>query len=332
MNMTTRHSPGRYDRGSRPAFTIVELLVVIAIIGLLVVLLLPAIQAAREAARKMSCSNNLRQVGLAVPMFEDSRRSLPMAAYGRPYAKFSDNPQDLISSVFTHLLPYLEEKAAYERYDWNRDWAAAENQAVVNTVVPTFRCPSSAGEPLQRGLRAAGVHFPDHTAAVSDFTAVYSWGYPLAIPANQPYRDIWGTSALSPLHESGVYRRPVRRYVIDGASRTLTFVERASSTDRWVSGKLTETNPSTASEWAPWAGQGCNWILSYTDDGANYAPSGLGDCNVNCSNHQGVYAFHPGGAHGVCLDGRIVFLHGDIQPEVLYALVTRSRGETIEIP
>jgi len=324
-------SPQGTRRASRicSGFTLVELLVVIAIVGLLVGLLLPAVQMARESARRAQCQSNLHQVGLAVQMFEDVVHHLPCAAYGRPYNSLSPT----LGSAFSKLLPYMEETALLSQYTWDYDWTAPQNQAAVNTPIAILRCPSSPGDDVQKGIRnASGGQFPDRTAAVSDFTAVYSWGFPLAIPADPIGYDIWGVSALSPVTERNVYRIPTRIRVTDGASYTLTFVERAASTDRWVSGQLVEHNPSTAADWAPWAGQGCVWILSYTDSGANWAPTGLGPCNVNCSNHQGIYAFHPGGANAMFLDGRVVFLSEEIEAEVLFALVTRSRGEIVEIP
>jgi prepilin-type N-terminal cleavage/methylation domain-containing protein/prepilin-type processing-associated H-X9-DG protein len=317
----------------RAGFTLIELLVVIAIIGLLIALLLPAIQAAREAARRASCKSNLRQLGLAILLFEDARKMFPSAAYGRPYAKFSDNPHNYISSTFTKLLPFVEESVIAKQYNSNADWYDQSNQVVVNTEISLFRCPSSPGNSVQQGLRGPPPDdYPQRTAAVTDYAAVYSWGYPLVIPANPPWRDIWGTGALSPLGEDGNYRYPRRRMTTDGASRTLTIIERGDSVQRWVLGNVVEASPSTAASWAPWAGQGCIWLLSYAADGVNWAPTGIGPCNINCSNHQGVYAFHPGGANALFLDGRIGFLDEELSAEVLFSFVTRSRGEQIDLP
>ena len=313
----------------RSAMTMIELLVVIGIIGMLIAILLPAVQSAREAARRSQCQSNLRQVGLAVLMFEDTYKQLPSAAYGKPYNDLSP----AIGSIFTKLLPYMEGTAIAQQYDWNYDWTADENQVAVNVPISFLRCPSSPGADIQSGLRnSSGAHFPQRTAAVTDFTAVYSWGFPLAVPTEPVWYDIWGVSALSPLNEDGRFEIPTRIRVADGATHTLTFVERASSTDRWVSGLLTQSSPTTAADWAPWAGQGCVWILSYTDGGKNWAPTGLGPCNVNCSNHQGIYAFHPGGANVMFLDGRVVFLTEAVEPEMLFAMVTRSRNEVVQIP
>ncbi|MFO0912202.1 MAG: DUF1559 domain-containing protein [Pirellulales bacterium] len=312
----------------RSAYTLVEVLISIAVIGALLSLLLPAAQSAREAARGAACRNNLRQLGLAVAAFENTIEELPMAAYGRPYAKFPENPGDVIGSIFTRLLPMMDHSALANHYDWNRDWYAVENQPVVNSLIPHFRCPSSPGQEIQIGLRGpAGAHFPDRSAAVTDYTAVYSWGHPLAIPAARPDRDIWGVSALSPLHEDGRFRRPLRKFTTDGASHSLTFVERSDTMRRWVGRTMTDPAPMLAQDWAPWAGQGCVWLLSYIEGGASWAPSGLGDCNINCSNHQGVYSFHPRGSMALFLDGHVRHLTTEITAELLYATVTRSRGD-----
>src|SRR5262245_738311 len=97
------------SRSNRHAFTLVELLVVIAIIGVLVALLLPAVQSARESARRMSCQNNLKQVSLAVHNYHDTNRSLPPA---------STNTALSGSSGFAAILPFIEQAALYSQYDF----------------------------------------------------------------------------------------------------------------------------------------------------------------------------------------------------------------------
>ncbi|MFN6191896.1 MAG: DUF1559 domain-containing protein [Planctomycetia bacterium] len=318
--------------GGQLGFTLVELLVVLAIIGTLVALLIPAVQQAREIARRLACQSNLRQVGLAVSLHEHARQFLPAATYGGPY-----NTAGPAGSGFTRLLPYLEERSTADRYLQQEDWTSAGNQLAVNTVIPTFRCPSSAAPARVQGIRKSlGIPVDGNlTAAVTDFTAVYSWGAPFAVPATPFLRDPWAVGALSPFPEEGsglftgtaIFRKPRLRDTTDGMAITITFHERAGMNARWVMARQTDPNPTTASNWAPWAGQGCNWVLSYEASGATWAPSGLGPCNVNCSNHQGIYGFHAGGANVVCLDGGVRFLQDAIDARVLYAYVSRSRGD-----
>jgi prepilin-type N-terminal cleavage/methylation domain-containing protein/prepilin-type processing-associated H-X9-DG protein len=138
----------------RKAFTLVELLVVIAIIGILVGLLLPAVQSAREAARRSSCQNNLRQIGLAV-------HNLASATNGR-------FPRDLCGaggvtyapqfepSILAKLLPYLEQSKLWGAYHADKDWSDALNASVVQTIVPTFICPSTPFPGRVDGDAAAG--------------------------------------------------------------------------------------------------------------------------------------------------------------------------------
>ncbi|MGV3608402.1 MAG: DUF1559 domain-containing protein [Planctomycetaceae bacterium] len=142
----------RIHQLGRKAFTLVELLVVIAIIGVLVALLLPAIQTAREAARRASCSNNLRQVGLALQNYHDTFKTFPPSGfYGRPNSS-GTNPQLAYHHTWvTAILPFLEQKPLYDAINFN---LPAFNQTIlingVNTPlqsveVPTLRCPSDAG-------------------------------------------------------------------------------------------------------------------------------------------------------------------------------------------
>ncbi|MFG0267522.1 MAG: DUF1559 domain-containing protein, partial [Rhodopirellula sp. JB055] len=280
---------------------------------------------------------------LATLLFEDVHKALPAATYGEPYSYLkTGNMKDGISgSPFTELLPFIEQQAIWERYDCEKDWFHEDNQAAINAPLTLYRCPSAVGDSTQRGIqRVVGSTldvYPDRTAGTTDYTAIYSWGFPFAIPDDPFTRDPWAMGALSPVNENSVgfigptlnYQRPKRTMTIDGASHTLTFVEQAGKTDTWINGRLHEAAPSAARAWAPWAGRGCTWLLSYQADGQSWSPTGLGPCNVNCNNRQGVYAFHVGGANSVFLDGSVHYLTESIDAEVLYALVSRSRGDDV---
>ncbi len=320
-------------RNSRSAFTLIELLVCIAIIGVLAGLLLPAINSSREAARKMQCTSNLRQVGLAIHYFERTFRYLPSAAYGRPYEYFKDGIErpksDFVSSPMTDLLPFIEEVPAANMYRWDKDWFDEANQAVVKLPMPIYRCPSSPAKNVIKGIGSSGGNKPELYAGTSDYSAVYSWGYPFLRPSINPMYDIWGVSALSPLLESGDFDRPRLIQTTDGASNTFAFVEQADQEKRYAFRRVIQTRASNAGAWAPWAGENATWLLSYVEDGSTWAPSGLGPCNINCSNGQGIYAFHAQGANALLLDGSVPFLSTGIDPVVLYSLVTRSRGDVI---
>lgn len=146
---------------STNGFTLVELLVVIAIIGILVSLLLPAVQAAREAARRMQCTNNLKQFSLAALNFESTYRGLPYNAITKnnsqmPYIPWDPSGPDAPTpgylggtqgrcSGMVPLLPFMEQSTVAPLYCFNRDWADPSNVAALNLSFPTMRCPSSAG-------------------------------------------------------------------------------------------------------------------------------------------------------------------------------------------
>src|SRR4051812_45822194 len=126
-------SPRFVSPRPRPAFTLVELLVVIAIIGVLVALLLPAVQAAREAARRMQCSNNLRQLGLALHNYHDVNQSFPM------------NYRPVLGGTYSWMqaiLPLIEQQSLYSQITVGGTVALSNNTMVANTVIKTFRCPS----------------------------------------------------------------------------------------------------------------------------------------------------------------------------------------------
>src|SRR6476659_8350371 len=125
----------------RKAFTLVELLVVIAIIGVLVALLLPAIQAAREAARRSSCTNNLKQFGIALHNYHDTLKTFPAGGCSTlPPASLDD----IYSGSHALLLPYFEEKSLANLYDNKKPWMR-QDPKVPATVIPVFFCPSCGG-------------------------------------------------------------------------------------------------------------------------------------------------------------------------------------------
>ena len=139
-------SRGKTVRADRPAgFTLVELLVVIAIIGILIALLLPAVQAAREAARRIQCSNNLKQIGLSLHNYHGSNKCFPPGSFwfGLDYANYR-------GCILIRLLPYIEQQPLYDQYDFelkagvpiDSQKLAGSNDLIQSTIVPVFRCPS----------------------------------------------------------------------------------------------------------------------------------------------------------------------------------------------
>ncbi|WP_428305691.1 DUF1559 domain-containing protein [Lacipirellula sp.] len=152
-----RHTKNRGARRRRSdAFTLVELLVVIAIIGVLVALLLPAVQAAREAARRSQCTNNLKQVGIALHNYESGKGALPAGAgYDRTEPK---------GTWVVAIAPYLEQTALFTRYDFKKYSDQSPNlELAASLTIPSLVCPSDedAAQPILRNRRqGAGSHNP----------------------------------------------------------------------------------------------------------------------------------------------------------------------------
>ena len=156
MNVNLGGGGGLYETGG---FTLVELLVVIAIIGVLIALLLPAIQAARESARRMSCTNNLKQLVLAVHNYHDTLGCLPPEWPGtrRSMTVAADAPANTgyNPSFYWRLLPYIELQQLFNQFDLGSDMNSSTNRALVFAdngakAIPAFTCPTAGGDPMDR--------------------------------------------------------------------------------------------------------------------------------------------------------------------------------------
>jgi prepilin-type N-terminal cleavage/methylation domain-containing protein/prepilin-type processing-associated H-X9-DG protein len=204
--MTTK----RLARG----FTLVELLVVIAIIGILVALLLPAIQAAREAARRSSCMNNLRQMGLAMLNYESTYKVFPPSDVVVPNSTTGLLTSSLELSVHARLLPFVEEASLRSLVNFSANYKHASNDTARMTRVAMFVCPSDGGE---NALSTPTVGAPTSYHANQGSGVVWS------IPSNptDPNFALWPPNGVL-IRNGGVKAGDV----IDGMSHTAAFAER----------------------------------------------------------------------------------------------------------
>lgn len=247
------HVLGGKLRKSNRGFTLVELLVVIAIIGILIALLLPAIQAAREAARRMECQNHLKQLGLAMSCYVDSRQCYPSLGYGIPWAPHPDRGIgiDQPGSHFYSILSFMEEKGmaklgAGVGYDNMTDPKLLDGNALlISTPLSLFFCPSRRA-PVVSALN--GIWFIQKPILCGQLQAVASNDYcanggdvrywntndPGTLPV--PPGFDWGDGAQ---HSSGIvywHHQFKPREVIDGLSKTIMFGEKGVNPDSYHNG------------------------------------------------------------------------------------------------
>jgi prepilin-type N-terminal cleavage/methylation domain-containing protein/prepilin-type processing-associated H-X9-DG protein len=310
--------PARLNR--RVGFTLIELLVVIAIIGVLIFLLLPAIQKVREAARRISCQNNLKQIGLGVLNFESSQGGLPPSRttqFGPLYNGYQH-------SWSAALLPYIEQTASFNLYHYDRDWNDPVNETAIQTYLKLFNCPSTPEQPRVDTTIASQPSCGDYHAvnAIKWFVGVNCFGYTMTK----------NTDPDDPRLVGAMMRNRMTRVaeVADGTSNTVLVAEDAGRPTYYNSFlEIVAPIPGSQGGWAD--PNGAFSIDGSNPDGRNDDTGAIipGPCPINCSNNSEVYSFHTNGAHVVFADGSVHFLNANMNLCTLAALVTRAAGEVV---
>jgi prepilin-type N-terminal cleavage/methylation domain-containing protein/prepilin-type processing-associated H-X9-DG protein len=293
----------------RQGFTLIELLVVMAIIAVLIGLLLPAVQKVREAANRMSCSSNLKQIGLALHNFHDAHGKFP------PGLVLGPNREAGVLTTATHgngpfLLPYIEQQALAAQYDWQLDWFHWDNQPVVRTPLKALQCPSAERDRL---LTNFDPMMGGKVGACSDYAGIRE--VPQAM-VDRGYVDP-RTNRDSVFMINSATRIAD---ITDGTSNTVLYTEIAGRPQVWRAGRPV---PGELIHGAPWASRNVIWSTA-PDRGTPPWP-----CAINCTNQYEIYSFHTGGANAVFADGSVHFLKADIDIRILAALVTRAGEEVV---
>lgn len=262
---------------NRRAFTLVELLVVIAIIGLLVALLLPAVQAAREAARRMQCGNNLRQLGVAMQNYHDTLKTFPPGFMVRGYLG-NGTPGGWAWGVF--LMPYIEQCPLQDRlsvteYTLEQVINDPNLLPMLQADLSVFRCPSSLIGPLRTHQGA-----PNPKVASANYTCC------------RGFFSFTGTTHLTKANNGLCYGESATRMrdVIDGTSNTFAIGERTAF------GAALQNDGS----WPSWCGPGGGGAMNTVSSGVSEPPN-------NTSN--GAFSSqHPGGTVFCFVDGSVQFI------------------------
>lgn len=310
----------------RRAFTLVELLVVIAVVGLLVALLLPAIQAARESARRMACSNNMKQLALATHNYHDVHGVLPPSKF-RNITRVGTSKSEDGFNILVFLLPFIEQSAVYDKFTFAENWQNGKNKAAYETVIKTFLCPT-VPEPAVRMCRSStsitskmeAFYVADYVAAEeirsSALTSLIKSG---AVTQRRDYR-----SMLQPAdNEENPFRSMT--FASDGLSNSFMLFECGGRPFKYIGHARgdPDTSPKEPMSGAEWADDDASfWIDEYCGSGQF----------TNCSNTNEIYAFHQGGSEIAFGDGHVAFIADTIAPEVFVSLFTCAAGDVVVAP
>ena len=315
---------------ARSGFTLIELLVVIAIIAILIGLLLPAVQKVREAAARIKCQNNLKQLGLGCHNYHDTTGFLPPSRCASGGFPRLGVPAGAYQGWAVWLLPYLEQQNIRNIYDTKLHFGHANNQTAIRTDVNVFRCPSSptAGR-VAYTFTAQG--FTVSEARTTDYTVIrfVTDGLRTHQPANldpatvgSAFDGVQGVQASAHSYATGTnYRVHSFANITDGLSNTLFYVECAARPDQYRGGRMTGSNNVPASAWADSENEigldGCN--------PADFSSPGIRP--MNCKNEGEPYAFHTGGINVCLVDGSVRFMRDSVTIRTFAAMVTARAGE-----
>ncbi len=312
----------------RSGFTLIELLVVIAIIAILIGLLLPAVQKVREAAARMSCSNNLKQLGLAMHGYHDANNALP-----------SNIRPDAVSTVrvrwATYILPHIEQDNLYRLVNLNQNWHL--QPTAFGTRLKAFECSSAPN------------------GAIVDSAPDINWSP--AIVANGDYSGFYGVSPelvtlnLVAASSAGADNAAISKTqklkfadFTDGLSNTIHLTESAGRPDIYRLGKkVASANGSTRVNGGGWCRPASELALLRGSDATGTSAPGGNAINVTngiilngypdpyygTDGTGQIYAFHTGGANTLRVDGSVSFLKASTNISVLAALITRNGGEVL---
>lgn len=316
---------GPKDVSSRAGATLVEMLVVMAIIGILVGLIAPAVQGARESARRIECSNNLRQIGMALHHFESAHKRFPPSGWTKAGP---GHPSGTYVGWRALTLPFVEQSNTEKLVDYQRHWWEGTNATVAAVQVKVFQCPSVP----QRVEVLSAVAKPPRPAlnfsnpiAPSDYEAIMGV-QPASINPHLPSPVYNASNRFSVL-----YRNSTTKFaeVVDGTPSTITIVECGGRPS--VYRKRTLQSHLTNDQGIGWADSEGPFSLDGSSSDGNREGCGKSSgCTVamNAKNDNEPFSFHTGGSSAVFADAHVAFLSQAIDLRVMAALCTKDAQET----
>jgi prepilin-type N-terminal cleavage/methylation domain-containing protein/prepilin-type processing-associated H-X9-DG protein len=295
-------------------FTLVELLVVITIIGILIALLLPAVQAAREAARRMQCTNNLKQQALAIHLYHDALGSFPGSFVWaeKQWGGWGWGAK---------ILPYVEATNIAEKinYSYAMNHYLPSNARLLKTILPFYQCPSAA--PLTLTACCGAYVATDGSKHVAETSYVAIVTHTALVNTTAGSNNAGGVGSGCMFMDSGVRLADIT----DGSSQTLLISEQIPYPDNDpLKPLLGSICPGGFCEWGPnWAGGGA--VTTYF---------GINNPSAIFWNNTAIQSSHAGGANFAFADGHVTFLSQTIRLPTLWALTTRGPGKTpaTEVP
>jgi prepilin-type N-terminal cleavage/methylation domain-containing protein/prepilin-type processing-associated H-X9-DG protein len=304
---------------ARRGFTLVELLVVIAIIGILVGLLLPAVQNAREAARRMQCGNNMKQIGLAMLNYESTYKKLPTSGQGIiPGASPSGYIGQFFQkhSTFTELLPYLEQSTISNQIDTRFYYnETIGNQEICKSLVPSYLCPST----------------PESARPIRDTAGYAAIDYGATLHTNiSPATGKPDSAFMKPGALDLKWSRIAQ--ITDGTSSTIAIAEDSGRNDGMKSLYDDPIEIGTKRKHWRWSEPDNAFGVSYTPNFHATPFGGPADCRwteMNCGTNDEIFSFHTGGANVVFVDGHVQLLTKGMDYMALRSIVTRDEGEIV---
>jgi prepilin-type N-terminal cleavage/methylation domain-containing protein len=317
----------------RPAFTLVELLVVIAIIGVLVALLLPAVQAAREAARRTSCANKIRQLALAVHNFHDTMNYLPHGTSAQVYPPTGGTTAVRGTSWIVYILPYIEQKALYDKYRFDKHYDDPLNAAVGAEIVPTLYCPSgpdprrhldpNSGVTTNVSTHYYGVMGPAGSANPTTITlGGMNYSYTVGSPGAN---GAWSAEGMmtqyqdTPAGSVSTGRHIRLANVVDGTSNTLMLAE--------LSRMIPAGKTNFYRSWIRGQNGGSGTTKNVTNPINSTFYNGSSNFNDISFGSQ-----HPNGCQFAMGDASLKFLTQNIDMNIYMAAASMGSGESIQLP